>query len=212
MVVGGSSGAQVHQPRAVARAALPALNHRFSGAAPLRRGQLDTNLEGTANYCQKEYLTEETREMTPRLRGGGLDRLPRGLQHAVGDFAAAKAVAAHPYPRTASRATDHERALLRGAGAGRVLYQEDMTPDTLRAQVVDFYKDRGSLIDAMEKRASANGLKNVLKSIRRITRNSRGSNARPRAGARVGTRSAPCPCHGEMIRSERALRPALPHI
>jgi hypothetical protein len=41
-----------------------------------------------------------------------------------------------------------------------------MTPDTLRARVVEVYKERGSLIDAMEKEPSANGLKNVLKSIR----------------------------------------------
>ncbi len=41
-----------------------------------------------------------------------------------------------------------------------------MTPETLRARVVDVYKNRGGLIDALEKEPSANGLKNVLKYIR----------------------------------------------
>jgi len=41
-----------------------------------------------------------------------------------------------------------------------------MTPETLRARVVEVYKNRGALIDAMEKEPSANGLKNVLSIIR----------------------------------------------
>jgi hypothetical protein len=60
-----------------------------------------------------------------------------------------------------------------------------------------------------EKEPSANGLKNVLKSIREYANSGL---ARGRAPARgLVPVQPPCPCHGEMI-VERALRPALPHI
>jgi UDP-N-acetylglucosamine--N-acetylmuramyl-(pentapeptide) pyrophosphoryl-undecaprenol N-acetylglucosamine transferase len=162
MVVGGSSGAQSIN-RAL-RAALPGLTTGFQVLHLCGAGNLDTNLEGTANYCQKEYLTEE---MPHAYAAADLIVSRAGSNTLSEILALRKPSLLIPYPRTASRGDQIMNARsFEARGLARVLYQEDMTPDTLRAQVVDVYKDRGSLIDAMEKEPSANGLKNVLKSIR----------------------------------------------
>ena len=48
--------------------------------------------------------------------------------------------------------------------------QEDMTPETLTAAVIDTYKDRGALIDYLERETSADGVKNVMALIHKYAR------------------------------------------
>ncbi len=162
MVVGGSSGAQSIN-RAL-RAALPGLTTGFQVLHLCGAGNLEGNLEGTLNYCQREYLNEEM----PHAYAAADILISRAGSNTLSEILALrKPSLLIPYPKTASRGDQILNAQsFEARGLARVLYQEDMTPDTLRARVVEVYKDRGSLIDAMEKEPSANGLKNVLKQIR----------------------------------------------
>ena len=162
MVVGGSSGAQSIN-RAL-RAALPGLTTGFQVLHLCGAGNLEGNLEGTVNYCQREYLNEEM----PHAYAAADILISRAGSNTLSEILALrKPSLLIPYPKTASRGDQILNAQsFEARGLAKVLYQEDMTPDTLRARVVEVYKDRGSLIDAMEKEPSANGLKNVLKFIR----------------------------------------------
>ena len=55
-----------------------------------------------------------------------------------------------PYPKTASRGDQILNAQsFEQRGLARVLYQEDMTPVVLLRRVVEVYRERGELIDAM---------------------------------------------------------------
>lgn len=162
MVVGGSSGAQAIN-RAL-RAALPGLTTGFQVLHLCGAGNLDPNLEGTQGYCQKEYLNEEM----PHAYAAADVLISRAGSNTLSEILALrKPSLLIPYPKAASRGDQILNAQsFEARGLARVLYQEDMTPDTLRTRVVEVYKDRGSLIDAMEKEPSANGLKNVMKAIR----------------------------------------------
>jgi len=162
MVVGGSSGAQAIN-RAL-RQALPNLTSGFQVLHLCGAGNLDGNFEGTANYCQREYLNEEM----PHAYAAADVVVSRAGSNTLSEILALrKPSLLIPYPKTASRGDQILNAQsFEARGLARVLYQEDMTPDALRARVIEVYKDRGSLIDQMEKEPSANGLKNVMKAIR----------------------------------------------
>ena len=71
-----------------------------------------------------------------------------------------------PYPKTASRGDQILNAQsFERRGLARVLMQEEMTPSLLAERLIEVYRDRGSLIDAMEHESSADGLSNVLRMI-----------------------------------------------
>ena len=76
-----------------------------------------------------------------------------------------------PYPKEASRGDQILNARsFEQRGLAHVLMQEDMTPDTLLTAVVDTYKDRGRLIDAMERESSSDGVANVMHLIHQYAR------------------------------------------
>ncbi len=162
MVVGGSSGAQAIN-RAL-RAALPGLTAGFQVLHLCGAGNLETNFEGTAGYCQKEYLTDEM----PHAYAAADLLISRAGSNTLSEILALrKPSLLIPYPKSASRGDQILNAQsFEARGLAQVLFQEDMTPETLRSRVVEVYKNRGALIDAMEKEPSANGLKNVLRLIR----------------------------------------------
>jgi UDP-N-acetylglucosamine--N-acetylmuramyl-(pentapeptide) pyrophosphoryl-undecaprenol N-acetylglucosamine transferase len=166
MVVGGSSGAQAIN-RAL-RQALPNLTAGFQVLHLCGEGNLDSNLEGTPGYCQREYLNEEM----PHAYAVADVLISRAGSNTLSEILALrKPSLLIPYPKSASRGDQILNAQsFEARGLARVLYQEDMTPESLRQRVVEVYKDRGSLIDAMEKEPSANGLKNVMKSIREFAK------------------------------------------
>ena len=57
-----------------------------------------------------------------------------------------------PYPSTASRGDQLVNAAsFERRGFSRVLEQADLTPDTLVKRVVEVYRDRGQLIDSMNR-------------------------------------------------------------
>ena len=72
-----------------------------------------------------------------------------------------------PYPKGNTSRGDQvdNAASFEKRGLSKVLQQENMTVESLVKSVVEVYRDRGSLIDAMEREPSADGLRNVLAQI-----------------------------------------------
>lgn len=166
MVVGGSSGAQSIN-RAL-RIALPSLLQCFQVLHVCGSGNLDLTFEGTPGYCQKEYLTSEM----PHAYACADVLVSRAGSNTLSEILALnKPALLIPYPKAASRGDQILNAQsFAQRGLSQVLMQEDMTPDVLAKRVVDVYKGRGQLIDAMEREPSADGLKNVLGFIRKYAR------------------------------------------
>lgn len=166
MVVGGSVGSQAIN-RAL-RAALPKLLECFQVLHICGNGNLDFSLEGTQMYCQREYLSEE---MAHAYAVADILISRAGSNTLCEILALNKPSLLIPYPKNASRGDQILNAKsFQERGLARVLYQEDMTPDLLVKEVVSVYKDRGSLIDAMEKESTSNGLRNVLTCINQYAR------------------------------------------
>ena len=158
MVTGGSSGAQAINN--ALRNALPKLTECFQVLHLCGKGNLDSALEGTPNYRQVEYLNDEMKDAyacaSVVISRAGANTLCELL-------ALKKPMLLIPYPKGASRGDQILNAKsFESRGLARVLMQEDMTPETLTTAVIETYKDRGALIDAMERESSADGVKNVM--------------------------------------------------
>lgn len=166
MVVGGSTGAQSIN-RAL-RAALPQFLECFQVLHLCGKGNLDMSLQGTPRYCQREYLSDEM----PHAYAVADVIISRAGSNTLCELLALnKPSLLIPYPKGASRGDQILNARsFEKRGLANVLMQEDMTPDVLVRRVVETYKERGSLIDAMEREPAADGVKNVLGFIRQYAK------------------------------------------
>ena len=161
MVVGGSSGAQAINK--ALRAALGQLTECFQVLHLCGKGNLDPEMEGMKRYHQYEYLDSE---MSHAYACADVLISRAGSNTLCEILALHKPSLLIPYPKDASRGDQILNARsFEQRGLARVLMQEDMTPDTLTGAVVDTYKDRGQLIDAMEREPSADGVTNVIQLI-----------------------------------------------
>ena len=162
MVVGGSSGARAINE--AVRAALPRLTANFQVLHLCGKGNTDFALEGTANYCQVEYLNEEMADAYAcadiMISRAGANALCEILE-------LRKPALLIPYPKEASRGDQLLNAeSFRQRGFSHVLLQENMTPDVLVDETIRLYRDRGPLYDAMNADASlGNGVDLVLEQI-----------------------------------------------
>jgi len=166
MVIGGSSGAQAINK--ALRGALGPLTECFQVLHLCGKGNLDPEMEGTRRYHQYEYLDDELRHAYAcadvLISRAGSNTLCEIL-------ALHKPALLIPYPREASRGDQILNARsFEQRGLARVLMQEDMTPDTLLDAVVATYRERGQLIDAMERERSADGVANVIHLIHQYAR------------------------------------------
>jgi UDP-N-acetylglucosamine--N-acetylmuramyl-(pentapeptide) pyrophosphoryl-undecaprenol N-acetylglucosamine transferase len=159
MAMGGSSGAQAINK--ALRASLSQLTDCFQVLHLCGKGNLDPEFEGFPRYRQVEYLNEELKHAyaaaTVMISRAGSNSLSEIL-------ALRKPALLIPYPKGGtSRGDQIENARsFEQRGLARVMMQEDMTPETLSAAVVQVYKNRGTLIDAMEREPSADGVRNVM--------------------------------------------------
>lgn len=158
MVTGGSSGAQ--SINKALREALPKLTGVFQVLHLCGKGNLDPMLDGTKNYVQVEYLTDEM----PDAFACSDILISRAGSNTVCEIVALKKPSLLiPYPKTASRGDQILNAeSLKKRGLAEVLLQENMTADELVKQIISLYHDRGKMIDALEAEPSGDGLKNVL--------------------------------------------------
>lgn len=161
MVVGGSSGAQAIN-KAV-RESLGPLTECFQVLHLCGKGNLDPEMEGTKRYHQYEYLDSE---MSHAYACADVLISRAGSNTLCEILALHKPSLLIPYPMEASRGDQILNARsFEQRGLARVLMQEDMTPDTLTSAIIDTYKNRGALIDAMEREPSADGVANVIQLI-----------------------------------------------
>ena len=166
MVVGGSSGAQAINQ--VVWQSLPKLTENFQVLHLCGKGNLTSVYEGTANYCQREYLNEE---MADAYACADILVSRAGANALCEILAVRKPALLIPYPKGASRGDQLLNAeSFRARGFSRVLLQEDMTPDTLVTAVEQLYHDRGALYEAMATEPTANGIDNVLEQIYKYAR------------------------------------------
>ena len=161
MVVGGSSGAPAINE--CVRKALPQLTDSFQVLHLCGKGNLVADLEGTRNYVQCEYLSDE---MADAYACADVLISRAGSNALCEILALRKPALLIPYPAAASRgdqilnAESFEKRRL-----SRVLQQSDMTPDTLSAKIIRLYHDRGAFYDAMAKEPTGNGVDKVLEQI-----------------------------------------------
>ena len=161
MVVGGSTGAQAVNE--CVRACLPTLTESFQVLHLCGKGNYVPELAGTANYVQCEYLNEE---MADAYACADVLISRAGSNALCEILALRKPALLIPYPSTASRGDQILNAeSFSSRGLSRVLAQSDMTPETLPAAVVEVYRDRGILYEAMSAETTTDGIDNVLRQI-----------------------------------------------
>ncbi len=166
MVTGGSTGAQAINK--ALRCALSTLTQSFQVLHLCGKENLDPSFEGTPGYRQIEYLTDD---MADAFAAADILVSRAGSNTLCEILALSKPSLLIPYPATASRGDQIiNAASFQKRGLSKVLAQEKMTPEALTEQIFSVYKDRGSLIDAMEKEPAANGVENILKLIRKFSK------------------------------------------
>ena len=161
MVMGGSSGAQAINQ--VVWQSLPQLTENFQVLHLCGKGNLTSVYEGTANYCQREYLNDE---MADAYACADILVSRAGSNALCEILAVRKPALLIPYPKGASRGDQILNAeSFRARGFSHVLSQEEMNPYTLVQGVEQLYHDRGALYEAMATEPTANGIDNVLEQI-----------------------------------------------
>jgi len=161
MVVGGSSGAQAINE--CVRAALPRLADSFQILHLCGKGNFSGEHEGAKNYVQCEYLNEE---MADAYACSDVIISRAGSNALCEILALRKPALLIPYPASASRGDQILNAeSFRSRGLSRVMDQKEMNAESLVKAVIDLYRDRGGIYDAMAREDSANGVDNVLAQI-----------------------------------------------
>ena len=166
LVVGGSLGAQAIN-RAV-RKALPKLTQCFQVLHICGNGNIDGAYEGMRGYVQTQYLNEE---MPDAYACADMIVSRAGSNTICEILALRKPSLLIPYPSSASRGDQEVNAasFLR-RGFSRVLEQSDLTPETLVERVVEVYRDRGELIDSMNREPVTQSAERIMEQIHRYAR------------------------------------------
>ena len=167
LVTGGSSGAQAIN--AAVRAALGRLTGCFQVLHLCGKGNLDDEFEGIPRYRQFEYLNDELSHAYAMASV----IVSRAGSNTLSEILALKKPALLiPYPKGQTSRGDQivNAESFQRRGLANALPQEAMTPDALADAVIETYKHRGPLIDAMEREPSADGVENVMAQIRETAR------------------------------------------
>ena len=166
MIVGGSSGAQAINE--CVREALPLLNQSFQILHLCGNGNISSAHEGAQNYVQCEYLNEE---MADAYACADIIISRAGSNALCEILALRKPALLIPYPASASRGDQILNAQsFKNRGLAHVLDQSEMTPDILKERVVQLYRERGGILDAMANEKTADGIANVIAQIYKYAR------------------------------------------
>lgn len=164
LMMGGSSGAQA--VNAALRAALSGLTVTFDVAHICGKGNLDASLDGTPGYTQVEFLDADL----PDVLACTDMVLSRAGANALCEFQAlGRPMLLVPYPKGAGRGDQILNAQsLQKRGLCHVLYQEDMTGETLEKAIIDTWNDRDTLTGNLRNAPPADGSARVLELIEEI--------------------------------------------
>jgi UDP-N-acetylglucosamine--N-acetylmuramyl-(pentapeptide) pyrophosphoryl-undecaprenol N-acetylglucosamine transferase len=163
-IMGGSLGAQTIN-RAV-REALASLLDRFQIVHICGKGNIDASLEGRRDYKQFEYVQEEL----PDLMAMADVVVSRAGSTSIFEFLALhKPMLLIPLSRQASRGDQILNAeSFQRAGYARLLLEEDLTPQTLLAEVTATYDNRGLIKAQMAASPHANGTDKIVEWIEKL--------------------------------------------
>lgn len=164
LMMGGSSGAQA--VNAALRGALSTLTETFDIAHICGKGNLDTTLEGTPGYTQVEFLDADL----PDVLACTDMVLSRAGANALCEFQAlCRPMLLVPYPKGASRGDQILNAQsLEKRGLCHILYQENMTPETLIQAIAGTWEDRDALTENLRNAPPADGSARVLELIEEV--------------------------------------------
>ena len=148
------------------REALPQLTQDFNIAHLCGKGNLDATLEGTASYCQVEFMDADL----PHALAAADLVLSRAGANALCEFQALqKPQLLVPYPKGASRG---DQILNAGSyekrGLCKVLLQENMTADALTVALRETWAAKDALVAAMKAAPPADGTLRVLEMIEEV--------------------------------------------
>ncbi|MBR4235645.1 MAG: undecaprenyldiphospho-muramoylpentapeptide beta-N-acetylglucosaminyltransferase [Clostridia bacterium] len=161
LVMGGSLGAQAINM--AVRGGLDELTHVFNVLHICGNGNIDFEYERRPGYVQTQYLTDE---MADALACADLVVSRAGSNSICELLALRKPSLLIPYPTGASRGDQEVNAAsFERSGFARVLEQKDLTSKTLLSKVIEVYRDRGELIEAMNREPVKNGNENIIKYI-----------------------------------------------
>lgn len=164
LMMGGSSGAQA--VNAALRGALGTLTETFDIAHICGKGNLDASLEGTPGYTQVEFLDADL----PDVLACTDMVLSRAGANALCEFQAlCRPMLLVPYPKGASRGDQILNAQsLQKRGLCHILYQENMTPETLIQAIAETWEDRNTLTENLRNAPPADGSARVLELIEEV--------------------------------------------
>jgi len=163
-MTGGSLGAQ--SVNAALRKALPELLPHMDVLHLCGKGNLDESLMDTKGYCQKEFLSAE---MPDALAVADIVLSRAGSNTLSELLALHKPMLLVPYPLGASRGDQIENAKsYQKQGLARVLFQENMTPETLRDALLKLLEEKQVLLKALEDYPVKDGTDAVLALIEEV--------------------------------------------
>lgn len=158
LMMGGSQGAQAINK--TLREALPELTTWLNVIHLCGKGNLDSTLEKVPGYTQIEYLSEEL----PDVLAATDLILSRAGSNAMCEFQALqKAMLLVPYPKGAGRGDQILNAQsFERQGICHILYQENLSKDSLINALHETYDARKELEKAMQAHPASQGRKAVI--------------------------------------------------
>jgi UDP-N-acetylglucosamine--N-acetylmuramyl-(pentapeptide) pyrophosphoryl-undecaprenol N-acetylglucosamine transferase len=166
LMMGGSLGSA--SVNTTLRASLPKLMKYFRVIHICGKGNLDEALKETHGYAQFEYVSEGLADL---LAAASLIVSRAGANSIYEFLALKKPMLLIPLPLSASRGDQIENAKSFAAqGIARVLYQEDMTSDSLFDAILDTWVKKDALKAAMDARPEADGTMKVLEEIEKAAK------------------------------------------
>lgn len=161
LIMGGSLGAKAINE--AVRARLDTLLERFQIVHLCGKGNLVPELEGMRGYRQYEYISKEL----PDLLAMADVVVSRAGATSICEFLALqKPMVLIPLTRQASRGDQIVNAAsFERLGYGRVLPEEQVTPETLGEYVTNIYEERGRYIERMGHSTVKDGVSAIVKLI-----------------------------------------------
>lgn len=166
LIMGGSLGAVAINEGI--RSILQKLTTRFQVIHICGKGNMDKKYNNYEGYKQFEYVGEEL----PHLMAAATIVVSRAGANAIHELLALRKPALLiPLPLSASRGDQIDNAKsFERQGFSKVLFQEDMTDDTLYSSILELYRNRNKYIDNMQKHNMDNSIDIILNIIEKYTK------------------------------------------
>lgn len=165
LIMGGSLGARkINQ---AVRASLSKLTEKFQIIHLCGKGQVEASLQ-SPQYKQFEYVNEEL----PDLLAMSDVIISRAGSNSIFEFLyLRKPMLLIPLTKEASRGDQILNARsFQSAGFCEVLYEEDMTPETLVSHITDLYANRDKYVDNMQKNDRRDALSELIDLIKKTAK------------------------------------------